>query len=139
MRKSAILHLIRGMLLPALVATAIAAPEAEACSRDTDCVIDERSYRIALPENYDGTTPIGAIIFAHGYRGTAKGVMRNKALTALATELGVAFIAAQSAGADWDIPGVPHSVTSDGAEELIYFDAMIEDVATVSPSTETVW
>jgi polyhydroxybutyrate depolymerase len=109
---------------------AFAAPEAAACGRDTDCVIGDRSYRIALPDGYDGATPIGAIIFAHGYRGTAAGVMRNKALTALASELGVAFIAAQADGTDWKIPNAPHGANPDGTGELAYFDALIADVTT---------
>jgi polyhydroxybutyrate depolymerase len=112
-----------------VVVTALgAAPGAGACGRDTDCVIGERSYRIALPEGRDGTTPIGAIVFVHGYRGTANGVMRNKALTALAADLGVAFIAAQAGGPDWNIPGAPSHHALEGIDELAYFDALIEDV-----------
>ena len=106
----------------------VAASGAQACGRDTDCVIGDRTYRIALPEGHDGATPIGAIVFAHGYRGTANGVMRNKALTALATDLGVAFIAAQAAGPDWQIPGGPSHHSREGIDELAYFDALIEDV-----------
>lgn len=128
MSNSAFFYRLRGILLPAIIAVAIATPEARACGRDTDCVIGDRSYRVALPEKYDGTTPIGAIIFAHGYRGTAKGVMKNKALTALASELGVAFIAAQAVRTDWQLPGAPHGATPGGSEELAYFDALIEDV-----------
>jgi polyhydroxybutyrate depolymerase len=112
-----------------VVVTALgAAPGAGACGRDTDCVIGERSYRIALPEGRDGATPIGAIVFVHGYRGTANGVMRNKALTALASELGVAFIATQAGGPDWNIPGAPSHHALEGIDELAYFDALIEDV-----------
>ena len=117
------------MLLAAAL-FAVTTTEATACGRDTDCVIGDRSYRIALPDGYDGATPIGAIVFAHGYRGTAEGVMRNKALTALASELGVAFIAAQAAGPEWNIPGVPSIDAMEGVDELAYFDALIADVTT---------
>ena len=119
--------LISAIALVAITALG-AAPGAGACGRDTDCVIGERSYRIALPEGHDGATPIGAIVFVHGYRGTANGVMRNKALTALAAELGVAFIAAQAGGPDWNIPGAPSHHALEGIDELAYFDALIEDV-----------
>ncbi len=122
------LRRMRTALISAIALVVAAAPGAGACGRDTDCMIGARSYRIALPEGHDGTTPIGAIVFVHGYRGTANGVMRNKALTALASELDVAFIAAQAAGPDWNIPGAPSHHAQEGIDELAYFDALIEDV-----------
>ena len=128
MTGSRFLRPLRAMLISAIALAAIAANGAQACGRDTDCVIGGRSYRIAFPEGHDGTTPIGAIVFSHGYRGTANGVMRNKALTALAADLGVAFIAAQAAGPDWNIPGAPNHHALEGIDELAYFDALIEDV-----------
>ena len=33
--------------------------------------------RIAMPDGHDGVTPVPALIWAHGYRGSAAGVMRN--------------------------------------------------------------
>lgn len=128
MSGSRFLRPLRATLVTAIALAAVAASGAQACGRDTDCMIGGRTYRIALPEGYDGATPVGAIVFAHGYRGTANGVMRNKALTALASELGVAFIATQADGPDWNIPGAPHGDTPDGADELAYFDALIADV-----------
>lgn len=118
----------RNALILAMLLSGIVAPNAGACGRDTDCVIGERSYRIVFPEGHDGTTPIGAIVFAHGYRGTASGVMRNKGLTALASELGIAFIAARAAGPEWNIPNVPSFDALEDVNELAYFDALIEDV-----------
>jgi polyhydroxybutyrate depolymerase len=117
-------------LISAIALVAIAAPEAGACGRDTDCMIGERSYRIALPEGHDGTTPIGAIVFTHGFRGTAGDVMRYEPLTALAADLGLAFIAAQAAGPDWNIPGAPSHHAQEEIDELAYFDALIEDATT---------
>jgi polyhydroxybutyrate depolymerase len=128
MIRASILHRVCG-LLAATAALTVAASGAEACGRDTDCAVGTRSYRIALPDGHDDATPIGAIIVAHGYRGTAKGVMRNKALTGLARELGVALIAAQADGPEWIIPGIPSSDIRDGVDELAYFDALIDDAA----------
>lgn len=116
------------LLLLGLVLVAILPSVAGACGRDTDCVIGDRSYRIAFPDGYDGRSTIGAIIFAHGYRGTAQGVMRNRAMTGLASDLGVALVAAQADGFDWNIPGAPNADAGAGDEELLYFDALIEDL-----------
>ncbi|MEP3276291.1 MAG: prolyl oligopeptidase family serine peptidase [Stappiaceae bacterium] len=100
---------------------------AHACGPDTDCQIGDRYYRIRMPEGHDGVTRVGAIVFAHGYKGSAKGTMRNKSLAKVASELGVAFIATKSAGPDWSIPGAPSQSVIAGADELAYFDRVIED------------
>lgn len=80
-----------------------------------------------MPQSHDGKTPVGAIVFAHGYQGSASGVMRNKTLRRTASDLGVALIAVKSVGQDWDIPHAPLKPNSDGSNEFKYFDAVIED------------
>jgi polyhydroxybutyrate depolymerase len=97
-----------------------------ACGAATDCKVGKRTYRIAMPAGYDGKTPIGAIVFAHGYQGSAAGVMRNKRLRKVASDLGVALIATKGEGGDWDLPNSPHG-NSDGQAELAYYDAVIRD------------
>lgn len=104
---------------------------AHACGQDSDCTVgDDRHYRIKLPGGYDGKASLGAIVFAHGYRGSAAGVMRNKSLLALADELGVAIVAAKSFSDDWRIPGVPRNTGTDGRLEFDYFEALVEDLKT---------
>ncbi|MEM9061262.1 MAG: PHB depolymerase family esterase [Pseudomonadota bacterium] len=98
----------------------ISAGRAQACGPDTDCRIGERTYRIAMPEN--GSQ--GALIHMHGYRGSARAVMRNKALRNLAQEMGLALVAPKSYADDWRIPGVPADPATDGAEEFAFFDAL---------------
>jgi len=120
--------------LVALVALVVpVVPAALACGPDTDCVIDDRTYRIRMPEGHDGNREVGAIVFAHGYRGTSAGVMRNAALADLATELGVAVIAAKTRGQDWSIPGVPSQSRDETIDELAYFDRVIDDAASRFP------
>lgn len=98
------------------------------CGPDTDCTVEgDRYYRIRLPEGYDGKTKIGALVWSHGYRGTARGMMNNASMAKMASELGVALIATKSAGDDWQIPGVPRNTDISGEQELSYFDAVIED------------
>jgi len=64
-----------------------------ACGPDTDCVIgNDRHYRIRMPEGHDGKTKVGAVFFMHGYRGTAKGTMKNKSLAKAVSDLGLASI-----------------------------------------------
>lgn len=110
----------------AVAGSLVAATSAAACGPDTDCQIGDRTYRIQMPEGVDG--PVGALIFSHGYRGSAKGTMRNKGLRALANELGVALVATKSASQDWLIPGVPENMAEDGEKEFRYYDDLIDDL-----------
>ncbi|WP_102109982.1 alpha/beta hydrolase family esterase [Oceaniglobus roseus] len=97
-----------------------------ACGPDTDCPVGERSYRLYLPEGLEGKE-IGALVFAHGYRGTAAGVMKNMAFRALADDLGVALIALQAAGEDWQLAHTPRAPDREEALEYDYVRAVLED------------
>lgn len=99
---------------------------AHACSADTDCVLGQRTYRIHLPAARDTAKPMGAIVYMHGYRGTAAGTMRNAALRKLADKLGVALVAPKSSRADWNLPNSPSG--GDGSA-VAFFDAFIPVLA----------
>lgn len=99
--------------------------QAFACGPDTDCMIGERHYRVRMPDGHDGVTPVGAIFFMHGYRGTAAGIMRNKGLGKAVSDLGLALVAPKSAHGDWALPGSP---SKKEPVELEYFDALIVDL-----------
>ncbi|MEQ8255720.1 MULTISPECIES: alpha/beta hydrolase family esterase [Roseovarius] len=114
------LALILTLTLPGLPAFA--------CGPDTDCRIGDRSYRIYLPRGQDGTTPMGALIFAHGYKGSAAGTMRNGALRGMADLLGIALVAANAKGDDWRLPGTPSGGVTSPETELGYFDALRDDI-----------
>ena len=121
---------IQVLALVAMVLSFPSVPHAYACGDNSDCTIGDRTYRIVLPGNYDGKGTIGAIVFAHGFRGTAAKVLRNKKLIAISTELGMALIAAQAAGPEWNIPHIPSVDARVGIDELTYFDELIADVIT---------
>jgi polyhydroxybutyrate depolymerase len=99
---------------------------AQACGPDTDCMIGDRTYRISMPQ--DGKARGGAILWSHGYRGSAKAAMRNAGLRALAHEQGMALVALKSASDDWLIPGVPENPSETGATEFDYYDAVIAEL-----------
>lgn len=110
-----------------------AATPAHACGPDTDCVIGDRHYRVRMPEGHDGTTPVGAVVYAHGYKGSAAGTMRNEGLGKMISDLGFALIATKSSGDDWSIPHAPSGGTIPDVDELAYFDAVISDATARFP------
>jgi len=112
----------------------LAAQGAVACGPDSDCRIGERHYRIQWPE--DARAPVGAILYAHGYRGSAAGVMRNRSLRRMAEAEGLALIALKSLDQDWVIPHAPRHAGTDGAREFAYVEAVLADVAKRFPLDE---
>tara|TARA_R110002049_G_scaffold44333_3_gene129857 strand:+ start:97080 stop:97808 length:729 start_codon:yes stop_codon:yes gene_type:complete len=92
-------------------------------------MIGARHYRIALPVGHDGTDDVGAVVWAHGYRGTAAGVMQNNSLRRMVSGAGLALIAVKSGDGGWDIPGAPRGMHSSGASEFAYFEAVLDDAA----------
>ena len=112
---------VLGALFAALASPALA------CGPESDCVIGDRTYRIDLPENRTETT--GALIYAHGYKGSSKGTMKNKWLRKTAHDLGLAFVAAEAGDVDWLIPNRPRHKHNDGSREYTYFEALIDDLA----------
>lgn len=117
-------------ILPLLM---ILASPALACGPDTDCMLGDRSYRIAMPEGHDGISPVGALVWSHGYRGSAKGVMRNGSLRRMVSDAGLALIAMQGVNGSWDLPYGPRTFDSTGAAEFAYFDAVLADAGKRHP------
>jgi polyhydroxybutyrate depolymerase len=103
----------------------LAASVVQACGTEIDCMVGDRSYRIALPEGQ--ADPVGALVWAHGYRGSAAGVMRNGSLRRMVHDQGLALIALQGVGGVWDLPNGPRTPDSTGAFEFDYIEAVIAD------------
>jgi polyhydroxybutyrate depolymerase len=97
---------------------------AAACGATTDCTVANGTYRISLPES--NGKPIGAIVFAHGYQGSAMGTMKNTSLLKMAANRGVALIAIDAGANDWNIPNAPGESTSP-RDEMAYLDAVMAD------------
>ena len=97
---------------------------ATACDATSDCIVAQGTYRISLPASTG--KPIGAIVFAHGYQGSAKGTMKNKSLLKMAADRGVALIALDAGADDWNIPNAPGESTKP-RDEMAYLDAVMAD------------
>ena len=99
------------------------------CGDQSDCAVGDRIYRIYNTSYRSSDVELPTLVYAHGYRGTAAGVMRNRALLDWADRERVAVIAAQSDGPGWDLPYGPRTFDSDGAAEEAYFEAVLTDAA----------
>jgi len=111
--------------LTAIAALIFASTSVQACGVSTDCTVGDRIYRIAVPEG----GPDGAILFAHGYRGSAAGAIRNSNFRNMVTDMGLAFVALDAgASDDWHLPNSPSHPRSTGAREFDYVGDVIADL-----------
>ncbi len=96
---------------------------AAACGPKSRCAVEGGYYHIRMPANATAETPVGAIVYFHGYRGSAAGVMANKSLARAAGELSVALVAPHGDGKTWSFPGSP----SQRRDEMAFVDEVLDD------------
>lgn len=78
----------------------------DACPATDGCQVASGRYRIILPSGAKTERP-GAIMYFHGYRGSAAETLADAGLVAAADRLGVALIAPDGAARSWSFPGSP--------------------------------
>jgi len=123
--------MLRNVLRAAALLGGLAAAGAAAaqCGVERACVVASGEYRIRLPDGAREDAPLGAVMYFHGYRASAEGVMRNKGLARMADELGVALIAPDGAGQTWSYPGSP----STRRDEFRFVAEVLDDVTARFP------
>ena len=100
---------------------------------NTKCVVGERHYFVRMPANHDGASPVGALIFVHGYKGNGRNAVRSKGIAAMGRRMNAAIVAVKSAKDDWSIPNAPSSGASRDVDEIAYFDRVMDDVSARFP------
>lgn len=112
-------------LAGALIACAaiVTVPVSLACGVDEPCTVESGEYRIRMPAERMEDAPLGAVMYFHGWKGTAERVMRNAALAQVADDLGVALIAPHGAGGTWSYPGSP----GQHRDEFRYVEEVLDD------------
>lgn len=128
---------IASLLLRAVVALlAIAAAQAPLradmlpeCGLETPCRITGGQYRVRFPADWDGKRPLGAILYIHGYQGSADAEMQNMAWQKLADRLHVAFVIPDGEGGSWSYPGAPRQ----RRDEFTYFENLVNDLTARFP------
>ena len=96
-----------------------------ACPADGGCIVASGSYRIVLPPQASTGRLVGAIMYIHGYQGSAEETIADPGLLAVALRLGVALIAPEGAGRTWSYPGSP----ARNRDEFAFVGQVLDDVA----------
>ena len=116
--------LLTAVVSAALPLVAGAATHAAACDTATFCDIEGGRYLIRMPGSWDGKNDVGAIVYFHGWQGSAEGVMRNAGLTKMASDLGIALVAVDGLNKTWSYPSSP----SQHRDELTFLDRLLADI-----------
>lgn len=115
--------------LIALAQSSARALELPCGGEEHPCVVDSGSYHLAAPEDWDGITPIPAMVFFHGWRRSGVLVLRNAHLVDTVTSRGMLLIAPNGADRTWAHVGSP----SDARDDLAFIEQVLDDVAARLP------
>ncbi|MET3889410.1 polyhydroxybutyrate depolymerase [Bosea sp. OAE506] len=111
-----------------LAGPGLAAP-VEACPGEQGCRVEGGHYRLILPDAAADRAPLAALMYFHGWQGSAEETAADVGLRALATRLGIALIAPDGAGRTWSYPGSPGR----HRDEFAFVGRVLDDVAARFP------
>ncbi len=121
-------HLLFFCLLAPILA---AAPTAEACGGiEEPCTLEMGSYHAQPPEGWNGRSPLGLLLFFHGYSSSGASPLKNPALLKQASDRGLLLVAPNGIPSNpggrnsWAHRGSP----SQARDELAFIDQVIADV-----------
>ncbi len=117
------------LFLAALLPTAAA--KAETCGAiGVPCNVALGSYQAIAPEGWDGATPLGVLLFFHGYASSGESPLKNPALMQQAADRGLLLVAPNGIPSrrgsrnTWAHVGSP----SDSRDELAFVDQVMADL-----------
>lgn len=96
----------------------------DTCGEASACAVEGGDYRVHVPAGWDGTKPLPALLYFHGWQGTADGVMDNDGVMKAADDLGVLLIAPNGQGKTWSFPGSPEQ----HRDEIAFVAHVLDDV-----------
>ena len=84
----------------------------------------QRTYRLFVPQSYDGRTRLPLVLEMHGSGGTAAGQARTSGFDSLAAKEGFVVASLQAEGGRWNMP-----VTNGRPDDVAYVSDVIDHVS----------
>ena len=78
------------------------ATEPAPCHGKTVCPIGERGYHVRVPDDWDGETPLPALMHFHGWKRQGTTVIKHSRIAPTANRHGMLLIAPNGLGRSWD-------------------------------------
>jgi polyhydroxybutyrate depolymerase len=99
---------------------------AQDCEGPTACTLDDRSYHIRLPDDWDGETPLPILLHFHGWGRQGDLIVNHQRISGHTRRRGVLLIAPNGKGRTWDF-------WDSNTDDVGFAAAVIEDVAKQYP------
>lgn len=130
----------RTLLLAALALLSPSAGTATACEAGAVCTAGGGSYRYALPENWDGQSPLPVLIFYHGHRSSGAAMLRSRGLIGAFTGAGFTVVAPDGERRSETVLGWAARPGSGGRDNLAFSLAVLADLESHVPvDTGRIW
>lgn len=117
---------MRTLFLAALMAAATTLPghadDAAACLDQTPCLLDDRSYHVKLPDDWDGVTPMPVMLHFHGWARQGTLIVKHGRISGATRTRGVLLLAPNGINKTWDFWGP-------GSRDTDFAASVIEDAA----------
>jgi polyhydroxybutyrate depolymerase len=106
------------------MALAIGAMEpALGCAAESRCDVAGGYYLWRAPAGWDGSAALPAIVYFHGWQGSAEDVLADTAMKKALDDAGILLIAPNGAGRTWSYPGSPGR----HRDEFAFVSAVLDD------------
>ncbi|MFT5684865.1 MAG: polyhydroxybutyrate depolymerase [Myxococcota bacterium] len=99
----------------------LAACSSTSQERSRTCAIDEGDYEAWLPADWDGTSPLPAFLYIHGYGGSPAQLSGDDAAMASLSEAGMLVLIPESSNGSWDV-----RLSSETRDDLGFFIAILD-------------
>ena len=97
---------------------------AASCDERTPCETAAGGYYVRPPEGWNGSSPLPAVVFFHGYQSSARDVMDDADLAREISGAGALLVAPDGLNKSWSIPGTLFH----GRDELAFVRSVVKDV-----------
>ena len=121
--------MIRFLLTPLALSFAFIAfvpSSLAACTGQTPCILDDRSYHVRKPDNWDGESALPVLLHFHGWGREGGLIVRHDRISALGVADDVLVLAPTGLNGSWDF-------RSDGSRDSTFARAVINDAAARYP------
>ncbi|MDD9910925.1 MAG: hypothetical protein OXR62_14700 [Ahrensia sp.] len=116
---------MRRLILASLIGV-VTSISAFACGADSRCDVPEGYYLAAVPEEWDERSPLGLVVYFHGWNSSPEATFRNRAMVRGATQRGALFIAPFARTGYWRQIGAGRA--EGGRDEATFIENVMRDV-----------
>ena len=128
-------HLFLAWLVCSVAATLTGASANDAvCGKGGRCLVPGGYYLAAEPPDWDRKSPLGLVVYFHGWNASPEGTFRNGAMVRGVTRRGALFVAPFAETGYWRQIGKDRA--EGGRDELAYVRAVMNDVRKRWPINE---